>query len=160
VTLKTTLDRLDHWEHCQLKHDAGFTASGSVLKALLHDARRAHELLTQRDQLIADSCATDTAIRESCRKVLGDAALGDSVAVPPAEDLVERVVAERNRLAAVDSRLTTYEAIETAAEKFYGEDGYRWSHGEALMDLVEDAGKLRERVKQLEAELAKERSDG
>jgi hypothetical protein len=70
------------------------------------------------------------------------------------------LLAECNRLAAVDARLTTYEAIETAAEKFYGCEGYRWSHGEALGRLVEDAAKLRERVKQLEAELAKERQLG
>jgi hypothetical protein len=70
-----------------------------------------HELLAQRDQLIADSCATDTAIREACRKVLGDAADGDSVAVPPVEDLVERVVDElvelESELAGVRPHLAT-----------------------------------------------------
>jgi hypothetical protein len=102
MTLKTTVEGLTA---------IGTAGHAGYVQDALHDARRAHELLTQRDQLIADSCNTDTAIRESCRKVLGDAALGDSVAVPPVEDLVERVVDElvelESELAGVRPHLAT-----------------------------------------------------
>jgi hypothetical protein len=104
VTLKTTVDKLT-------KAEALSALLCDHERDWLHDARRAHELLAQRDQLIADSCATDTAIRELCRKVLGDAVDGDSVAVPPVEDLVERVVDElvelESELAGVRPHLAT-----------------------------------------------------
>jgi hypothetical protein len=46
-------------------------------------------------QELSDWAETDTSIRESARKVLGDYAVdGDTAAVPPVEDIVEKLVAQ------------------------------------------------------------------
>ena len=95
MTLKTKVEQLG---------DNGlyWAASPTELGELIHDAREAHRLQSERDNL--------------------------------------------------QHLLNKYEALEAAAENFYGPSkGHRWLPGEALAQLLEDAGKWKARVAELEA---------
>lgn len=57
-----------------------------------------------------------------------------------------------NHKLAYSSLLDTFDRHGAAAEKIYGEPDYRWQFGEALGDLVEDAGKWKEELVKVRGE--------